>query len=319
MATSISTSNKRQLILQKATAELGYKENPPNSNKTKYGEWYGWNGFAWCAMFVSWVYDQAQCPLGKIDDMKGFRSCRSGYSFWKRNKQLTRDPQPGDIVLYDWNGDGNADHTGIFEKWITQGKTFYAIEGNTSVGNDSNGGAVMRRQRNVQSVQGFACPAVLGDTLSIPDADLSKGDKGARVTAVQKLLYDLGYTIVVDGDFGKQTEAVVQQFQKDYQLTADGIVTDSLIALMQDALEWNRIPAGQFTNGSYLKKGDSGAAVVVLQKALNKKGRDIAISEDGVMGAETVAALKKFQKDNNLTVDGIAGPQTFAALNIRLI
>jgi len=45
------------------------------------------------------------------------------------------------------NGDGRFDHTGIFVRWIEVGKTFESIEGNTAVGNDSNGGNVMLRTR----------------------------------------------------------------------------------------------------------------------------------------------------------------------------
>jgi hypothetical protein len=56
---------------------------------------------------------------------------------------------PGDLVLYNWDGgpDGEYDHIGIFEDWVS-GSTFTAIEGNTSTSDNSNGGEVMRRQRS---------------------------------------------------------------------------------------------------------------------------------------------------------------------------
>jgi hypothetical protein len=57
------------------------------------------------------------------------------------------EPIPGDCVLYNWDG-GEYDHIGVFEQWVG-GHTFTAIEGNTSTSNDSNGGEVMRRQRDV--------------------------------------------------------------------------------------------------------------------------------------------------------------------------
>jgi N-acetylmuramoyl-L-alanine amidase len=50
------------------------------------------------------------------------------------------------------------------------------------------------------------------------------GSKGEHVKIVQNKLKELGYTITVDGDFGKGTDAVVKQFQKMYKLTQDGIV-----------------------------------------------------------------------------------------------
>jgi hypothetical protein len=63
------------------------------------------------------------------------------------------EPQPGDIAIYNWDG-GLPDHIGIVESFLTDG-TFTCIEGNTSIGNDSNGGQVMRRKRHLNQVNGF--------------------------------------------------------------------------------------------------------------------------------------------------------------------
>ena len=61
-------------------------------------------------------------------------------------------PQPGDIAVYNWDG-GVPDHIGIVES--ANGDSFTAIEGNTAIGHDSNGGEVMRRKRNLAQVEGF--------------------------------------------------------------------------------------------------------------------------------------------------------------------
>ena len=45
-------------ILEIASNEIGTEEI--HDNKTKYGKWYGMDGNPWCAMFVSWVYAQAE-------------------------------------------------------------------------------------------------------------------------------------------------------------------------------------------------------------------------------------------------------------------
>jgi peptidoglycan hydrolase-like protein with peptidoglycan-binding domain len=50
------------------------------------------------------------------------------------------------------------------------------------------------------------------------------GSKGEYVTILQNKLKELGYTITVDGDFGKGTYTIIKQFQKMYNLTQDGIV-----------------------------------------------------------------------------------------------
>ncbi len=138
----------RQSILTTAATQDGIKESPANSNKTKYGQWYGLDGVKWCCIFVSWVYNHAGNPLEAIDNPNGYQSCQSGYNFWKRNNRIVREPQSGDIVLYDWTGDGICDHTGIFVKWLDAAKTtFQAWEGNTAQKNDSDGGHVNATQK----------------------------------------------------------------------------------------------------------------------------------------------------------------------------
>jgi hypothetical protein len=134
-------------IVRIAEKEVGQGEKPLNSNKTKYGKWFGFDGVAWCGMFVSWCYAQAGFPLPKIGFTKGFAGCQTAVAYFKKNNQITNTPAPGDIVFFDWNRDGRFDHTGIFVRWINN-KEFETIEGNTAVGNDSNGGTVMRRKRD---------------------------------------------------------------------------------------------------------------------------------------------------------------------------
>jgi hypothetical protein len=143
-------------IIRIAEKELGQTEKPVNSNKTKYGKWFGFDGVAWCGIFVSWCYAQAGFPLPKIGFTKCFAGCQTAVAYFKKMNQITKMPVEGDIVFFDWNADGRYDHTGIFVKWIND-KEFHTIEGNTAVGNDSNGGTVMKRVRKNKNVL-FAHP-----------------------------------------------------------------------------------------------------------------------------------------------------------------
>ncbi len=306
----------RKNIVSVAAAENGTKETPANSNKTKYGEWYAFNGVAWCAIFVSWVYDKAGYPLGRVDSAKGFHYCPSAYNFWKAKNRLTTDPKPGDIVLFDWTGDGKCDHTGIFIEWTVPGKTFTSWEGNTAVGNDSDGGVVMKRTRSKASVKAFVNPGVVDDSIVVKPTTLSKGDTGAEVAVLQKQLYDLGYTIIVDGEFGKGTEKIVKQFQTEHGLEPTGMVTPVTKGAIEAELAKPKVPDNKLTTGIFLQKGDSGAAVLALQKALLKKASGSTLTADGVFGNQTFKALKTYQLANGLTADGIAGPATFKALGI---
>jgi len=66
----------REEIIKTAAAESGYKESPAGSNTTKFGEWYGMDHHAWCAMFVSWVYSKCAIVWPKmVESNKGFAWC----------------------------------------------------------------------------------------------------------------------------------------------------------------------------------------------------------------------------------------------------
>lgn len=145
----------RQSIIQVATQEIGVTELPPNSNLTKYGKWFGLDAQPWCAIFISWVYDQAGHPMQPLGFSKGFASVPMALEKW----QKTDDPKAGDLVIFDWNKDKNPDHVGIFVEWLDfNAKTFETIEGNTSVASNSNGGQVLKRQRNLAFVEAFLRP-----------------------------------------------------------------------------------------------------------------------------------------------------------------
>lgn len=138
-------------IVEIARAEIGQGETPLNSNKSKYGKWFGMDGVAWCGMFVSWVYFHAGKPLGNIGFTKGFAGCQTAVAYFKAKGWVTKTPVAGDIVFFDWNGDGRYDHTGIFVEKMGDGH-FNSIEGNTSLTNQSNGGQVMLRMRKYDNV-----------------------------------------------------------------------------------------------------------------------------------------------------------------------
>jgi len=147
-------------VLHLAAAELGYREQPPGSNRTKYGAWYGADGQPWCAMFVSWVLAQAGIIL-PIQNARGFAFCPYGVNWFKKNGLWhTSNPQPGDVVFFDWypgTARSGAWHVGFVESVRADG-TLVTIEGNTSVASNDNGGQVMRRSRSRSLVLGFGRP-----------------------------------------------------------------------------------------------------------------------------------------------------------------
>jgi hypothetical protein len=139
----------RELALEQAMSQLGVKENPAGSNVVKYTDWYGMVG-PWCAMFCTWAYETCGDSPSFV---KGSRYAYVPYIVsdargGRYGLSVTGTPLPGDLVCYDWSRDGEHDHVGLFEKW-TSSTTFQAIEGNTSTSDNSNGGEVMRRSRDV--------------------------------------------------------------------------------------------------------------------------------------------------------------------------
>lgn len=148
----------RDTIISIAKSQIGITEDPPGSNKQKFGLWFGLNGAEWCGIFCSWCYDQAGHSIGhphfKTDFYKGFASVPFAMELWK--DKITENPQSADLVLFDWNKDGSPDHVGLFLEWLDkEAGLFRTIEGNTSTSNQSNGGQVQMRQRNMANVECF--------------------------------------------------------------------------------------------------------------------------------------------------------------------
>lgn len=142
-------------VLAVARGELGNTESPAGSNRTKYGKWFGLDGYAWCMMFVMWCFDQ----VGALKLLpKRTASCGDLMRAAKEaGCWVTKDYRPGDVVIYDFPGGAATDHTGIIEKVTLTGVV--AIEGNTSQsGSQSNGGMVCRKNRPYSQIVGVVRP-----------------------------------------------------------------------------------------------------------------------------------------------------------------
>lgn len=154
----------REAALARAIKELGTRESPSGSNLTEYGDWYGENGVPWCAIFCTWCYEHGAKDAGFKDSPSFVSLAASGGDSdrWdyvpyivsdarngRHGLSVTSQPKPGDMVCYDWNQNGEFDHVGLVEK-RTGDNTFTAIEGNTSTSDNSNGGQVMRRTRDIR-------------------------------------------------------------------------------------------------------------------------------------------------------------------------
>ena len=156
---------------------------------------------------------------------------------------------------------------------------------------------------------------------------MKRGNTGARVTALQNRLIELGYLRgVASGTYDSATISAVRSFQRKNGLTANGtadaktqekIYSDS--AVIASATATPKVTATPKPTATpaipdrSLRSGDTGNDVKTLQKRL-KELKYYRSTIDGKMGRTTVAALKEFQKAHGLEDDGVAGPATYAIL-----
>ena len=119
-----------------------------------FWSWYGFSSrVEWCACFVSWCANQ--CGYIDAGIFPKFSTCRTeGVPWFKKNgqwKKRSYTPKSGDIIFFDWDNDGDADHVGIVEK--TKGNTVYTIEGNS-------GDKCCRQNYNVDNgdIHGYGVP-----------------------------------------------------------------------------------------------------------------------------------------------------------------
>ena len=233
-------------MIDKLTAwfksQVGVTEKNHDNNVIYNTHYYGYevadpsgNGYAWCLAFV-W---------------DGFRTCGASSLFFNGRKSaycpeavnwarasgrwVTGGYKEGDIIFYDWNGDGLADHVG----YVISGSPLQVIEGNYS-------DHVALVNRNLANVIGAYRPdyaeTPANNVANAPEKpennvakgnnapynlippEISIGNKSPWAWALQALLRANGHNLSADGEFGVETANAVLAYQRKNNLDADGIV-----------------------------------------------------------------------------------------------
>lgn len=227
-------SNNASSVLSVARREIGYNRFSDPRQGTKYGRWYaqktgepyyGRSGVPYCAIFVSWVFAQAgakcigvpgaYCPYIERDARKAGKTVHKGSA------------KPGDVVLFDWGGDGVADHVGIVE--ANNGRYLTTVEGNTS------NGKVARRTRAFSSVRCVVRPSYGGS-----------GGSGGSVTS----------RIKEDGYWGEATTRLAQRIAGT---PVDGIVSSQASA-------WKGSLAGCTSGWQFVRKATGSPLIRAIQR-----------------------------------------------------
>ena len=124
-----------------------------NAGGEPYWSWYGFDGrVEWCACFVSWCADQC----GYIDSgvIPKFAGCVNGSQWFKDRGQWQEvgfTPEAGQIIFFDWEGDGETDHVGIVER--CENGIVYTVEGNSGDACRQNSYPV-----GYYEILGYGCP-----------------------------------------------------------------------------------------------------------------------------------------------------------------
>ncbi len=155
----------RLVALGWAKSQLGVKELPAGSNWGPMVKVYlaaaGLKYPApWCAAFLTWCLEKANYHVTTPVPA----SVESWEEWGNRHGYLVNRPLRGDIVCYQWDS-GWYDHIGIVDRVLSlrwRGRDFIGkvrtVEGNTGVGNDSNGGEVMIRYRDIDRAKFLRLP-----------------------------------------------------------------------------------------------------------------------------------------------------------------
>lgn len=266
-------------VLRLAAAEVGYNRFADPNPGTKYGRfyaelvgnaYYGTSGVPYCAMFVTYIMHMAGVSVPGLP---------GAYCPWIKTAGvkagLAIDPHsafPGDIVLFDWGGDGVCDHIGIVEK--NCGNYLQTIEGNTSVGSSgsqSNGGRVARRTRSFSTINCVIHPSY--DDCSVP-APVAPTNNASG--------------LVVDGWIG---HATIRTLQSALGTPVDGVVSGQTANAKK---YWTVFTAG-------LDMGRGGSQMVT---ALQRK---VGAGADGYLGQESAYKTQQYLYARGYDPQGIDG------------
>lgn len=148
-------------IIDKALSYLGTYDGGNSNvifNTDYYGKAVSGSAYPWCCAFLWDIFRMC----GASDIFNGGEKtayCPTVLNWGKKNGLTVNkaNGQYGDIVLFDWNGDGIADHIGLIISNNADG-SYTTVEGNTANSNYSNGGWVLKMQRYQWQIIGIIRP-----------------------------------------------------------------------------------------------------------------------------------------------------------------
>lgn len=302
--------------LQRLTAwferQVGTAETGPNNviyNTHYYDGAVSGDAYPWCCAFI-WDGFR-ECGLSALF-CGGQKTayCPFVYNYARTHGLLaTEGYRAGDLLLYDWNGDGQPDHIGFCVG--ASGSMVTTIEGNVS-------DRVMRLTRTASSVKAAYRPRYSDQPVKTPAAApetpqapaYRPGDR--YMVQANDTLWSIAERYLGDGS------------RWDEIYAANGLSSTTIhpgqVLMLPGGEDPGKepdptAPTQQRDALPELHAGDSGPAVEALQWLLQRAGYILAQGGiDGEFGPETWAALRAYQEDAGLSVTGVTSPVTWAAL-----
>jgi hypothetical protein len=260
-------------VLNIARTQIGFHEGVNNSNP--YGIWYGVPNSPYCAMGVSWCFAQVGLShLIAAQTIKGFSYNPTAFNWFQRQGMVVNkyNGQPGDLVFFDWNGDGIVDHVELLEAAAPDGLT--TIGFNTGNPNDPKGKeGCFREHRAYFYVMAIVRPKYT--TPLKPTAPISKSKKATAAVAAT------GASIA----------------------GATGVMHPGSTTTTTPKSSATVFVASPFpSNPKAFIIGAKNGAVLTIEKALLKAGYLGANYVTGVMNTQTITALTAYEKKYAISV-----------------
>jgi hypothetical protein len=235
-------------LIEVALSQVGYVEGPKD-NATKYGEFTKANFLPWCGSYVNWCANQAGVKVPNTVSTVAGSDAFKKQKRWYDNDGVNV-PEPGDIIYFDFPGDGvnRISHVGIVVKADAKTGIAICLEGNTAgapSGDQRNGGETCKKERGfrknnakklLMGVVGWGRPDYAGSAAApvppkvvkekdttgkiYPGESIDPGESGIHVKTIQTAL---GIK-PADGQFGPVTKKAVIAHQKAKKLPVTGIV-----------------------------------------------------------------------------------------------
>lgn len=252
-------------MIARQLEEDGYCRYDDPKEGTKYGRWYaeltnssyfGTNGVPFCAMGQSYCFDDMD------QDAPGLptASCPSVLKAALKSGRIVSksDAKPGDILLFDWDGNGNPDHIGIciVNYPGRSGGQMQTFEFNTTINGRS--GSVGHRVRAYSTIIKVIRPEYKG------------GSSGSNMAG----------KLVVDGVWGRATTLKLQEL-------VDAPYKDGTIS-RQNADHKSQLK-GCGTGWEWVAGGEDPGSQTI--EALQKAWGMPKSKRDGFMGPETANAM----------------------------